>query len=242
MQMRFIGLLVASSALATAIPAVAQQDGPPVTYAIDAEQKAIAARVAGKVLPDGIYKQMFSSVFDQMGNGMMNQMMDIPMRDLAGMLGKEGDDLKASMSDATLKQVMEILDPAFDQRTKLMFKVMEPEMSALFTKFEPVMREGLATAYASRFNPDQLRELEAFFATPTGNAYAASSMTIFMDPAVMEKMMGVMPEMMKTIPAIVPKMTAAMEGLPKPKTVKDLNKAERAKLEALLGVTAKEMK
>jgi hypothetical protein len=156
------------------------------------------------------------------------------------MLGKDDDELKASMSNATLKQVMEILDPAFDQRTRLIIKVMEPEMSALFTKFEPVMRSGLAVAYAGKFSASQLHELEAFFGTATGSAYAASSMTIFMDPAVMEKMMGVMPEMMKAMPAIIPKMTEAMNGLPKPKTVKDLNKEERARLEALFKVADRE--
>jgi hypothetical protein len=243
--MRFFKLSFVALALIGATPAAAQAvvTPAPVTIATpDAERMALASRLAGKILPDGIYKKMFSGVFDQMGNGMMNQMMDLPLRDFAAMAGEDGEALKAKMGPGTLKQVMAIIDPNFNERMGAMFKAMEPEFSKLFTKFEPPMREGLSVAYANRFSATQLKELDIFFATPTGSAYASQSMTIFMDPAVMEKMMGVMPEMMKSMPELMKPAMAAMEKFPKIRTAKDLTKAERAQLAELMGIPESKLK
>ena len=75
-----------------------------------------------------------------------------------------------------------------------------------------------------------------FFATPTGKAYAADSMIIFMDPEVMSKMTTMMPEMMKQMPAITAKLKEATAGLPPPRRAEDLTPAQRKRLAVLLGV------
>ncbi len=241
--MRIVKLAFSVLALSVSAPAFAQE-GPTIVVAPapDAERLALATRLSAKILPDGIYKQMFNGVFDQMGNGMMTQMMDVPLRDFAAMAGEDGEALKAKMGPGTLKQVMAIIDPNFNERMAAMFKAMEPEFSKLFTKFEPPMREGLTVAYAKKFSATQLKELDLFFATPTGSAYASQSMTIFMDPAVMEKMMGVMPEMMKSMPEMMKPAMAAMAKFPKMRTAKDLTKAERAQLAELMGIPENKLK
>jgi hypothetical protein len=231
-------MIITAIALLASITAAQAQTVP----APDTARAAIATRLAAKILPDGVYRQMFSSVFDQMGNGMMMQMLDIPLRDFAALAGEDGEQMKAKMGPGTIKEVMQLIDPVFEKRTQAMFKAMEPGFTALFTKFEPVVRDGLAIAYANTFDESQLKELEAFFATPTGSAYASQSMTIFMDPSVMEKMMGVMPEMMKAMPEIMKPAIAEMAKFPKVKTAKDLTPAERKKLAELLGIPEDKLK
>lgn len=111
----------------------------------------------------------------------------------------------------------------------------------LMTQFEPDIREGLASAYAGRFDTKQLQEMNAFFATPTGRAYAADSYIVMMSPEVMSKMQGLVPRLMKEMPAVIEKVKAATASLPEPRKYADLTNAERDKLAALLGISRKEL-
>jgi hypothetical protein len=79
--------------------------------------------------------------------------------------------------------------------------------------------------------------LNRFFATPTGSEYASNSMTLFMDPAVMGRMQALLPQIMRQMPAMIQKMTAATANLPKPRRYSDLTAAERAQLARLLGLS-----
>lgn len=217
-------------ALALAVPAHAQ------TSANDASLRAEAAQhIAARLIPDGIYEKMMSGTFDKMLDGMMNQMMDLPLRDFLKMGGLDNAKL-TKMSPASLREISAIIDPAMAERSHVMMKVMMPEMGKIMSRMEPSVRSGVATAYANRFSAAQLAELDRFFATPTGSEYAAQSMLIMTDPAVLEQMQAMMPELMKAMPAILEKVKAANDSLPKPKKATDLTPAERKRLGELLGV------
>ena len=58
--------------------------------------------------------------------------------------------------------------------------------------------------------------MNAFFATDTGSAFARDYMMVFVDPEMMESMMGMVPEMMQSMPAIMKKVEAATAHLPPP--------------------------
>ncbi len=60
----------------------------------------------------------------------------------------------------------------------------------------PGMVDAMATAYARRFDVAQLRNIGAFFATPTGRAYMQASMTIMGDPDIAAWQRRVMTEAM----------------------------------------------
>lgn len=217
-------------ALALSLPAHAQ------TPANDASLRAEAAQhIAARLIPDGIYQKMMSGTFDKLIDGMMNQMMDLPLRDFMK-LGGLDDSKLGKMSPATLREIGAIVDPAMRERSRLMMTVMMPEMGQIMTKMEPSVRSGVATAYANRFSAAQLAEIDRFFATPTGSEYAAQSMLIMTDPAVIEQMQAMMPELMKAMPAIIAKVKTASDALPKPKKAADLTPAERKRLGELLGV------
>ncbi|PLK25660.1 DUF2059 domain-containing protein [Novosphingobium sp. TH158] len=202
--------------------------------ALDPERLAAARIAAARLFPDGTFVRMMAST-DGMMKSMMGQMDQIPVADFARIGGIPEAEL-AKLPKASLNEMMAILDPVFEQRMLTMTSVMMKEMGRIMTPIEPGYREGLAQAYAKRFSAGELAEMNRFFATPAGSAYAADSLILMMDPAVMSKMMEFMPIMMKEMPGILKTAEAAMADLPKMKTPAELSPAERKRLAQLMGV------
>lgn len=227
-------LLAASSApvLAAATPATVPADTP-----VDPARLAAARQTVDYVFPAGTYARIMNGTMDKMMDSMMDSMTRMPLRDLAGLSGVD----TSKLSSASLAEIMEIYDPAYKQRLKITTHTMMTEMAGIMTEFEPEIREGLAQAYAEKFDTRQLGELNAFFATPTGTAYAADSYLIMMSPQVMEKMQAFMPKMMQQMPAMIDKVTAATADLPQPRKFADLSPAEKAKLAEILGISKAEL-
>lgn len=225
----FFAALLAASPL----PALAQAEQPSAAQ-IDPARLSMAKRISGKLIPDGIYKRMMSGTMDGMMKGMMDQVGEMPIGAFARIGGLSEEEV-ATMPKATLNEMMAIMDPAFQQRTDTMMKVMFVGMGDLMSTMEPELRDGIAEAYAKRFTAEQLADLDRFFATPTGAAYAEEQMMLMMDPAVMSRMQALMPKIMQAMPAMMGKVEAATAGLPKPRKAEDLTPAEREKLKALLG-------
>ena len=231
-------LLLAAASLSS--PVLAQEAPAPqpgiAASVPDQSRMAAAQAVVDKLFPNGTYARIMNGTMDTVMRGAMASVGEMPLKDLAGIGGIPEEQLK-QMGDGKLKEMLAILDPAFDQRMDASMRAMMPELTKLMTQFEPGIREGLTVAYARRFTPEQLTEMSRFFSTPTGTLYASESMVIFMDPEVVNRMMGMMPEMAKQMPAMVGTVERAIASLPKPKSFEDLTKAERARLAALLGVS-----
>jgi hypothetical protein len=236
-----IALLVTSPGSAQTVVSAQVAPAQDIKGAANAARLAIAQRIAAKLLPDGSYRKMMNGTLDQMIEATTKQFLDIPARDIAAIAGM-GSDHVNQMSAASLREIAAIMDPAFEERMSLINKTMMPELIELMSKMEPQMREGLSEAYAARFETAQLAELDAFFATPTGNKYASESMLIYTDPAMLSRMQAMMPEMMKAMPSIMQKIVKASDALPKPKTFKQLSQTERKRLAALLGVSPNKLK
>lgn len=218
------------SVLLLATPIAAQAPAP---VAIDPARLSAATRIVAKLLPDGSYREMMKGSMDQIMTSVTDQMMALPLKDVIAMSGVDKSKLPA-VGPGTLRQMMAILDPAFEQRTRIMSTVMMGEMAELMSAMEPDMRAGMAEAYARRFDTAQLGDIERFFLTPTGAAFAAQSMQVYTDPAMMTRMQAMMPKLMQAMPAIMRKVAAATASLPAARKPADLSKADKAKLEALI--------
>jgi hypothetical protein len=234
-MIRLAGLAVAATFIGVALPVAAQQAPASAAAApVDAAHLAAAQTVVNEVFPAGTYRKMMSGTFDQMMGQMSDQMLNIPMADLARMGGLPEDKLKG-VKPATLRQVMLIVDPYFQKRMDAMMPVMMNMMIDLMDKMEPDVRAGLVEAYARRFTTAQLTELDRFFSTPTGNSFAAQSMLVYMDPAVMTRMQKMMPKIMEMMPDMIKKMQTATAAFPPMPKDSKLTKEQRDKLAALLG-------
>jgi hypothetical protein len=234
MRALFIMPLLAVSTVSFAQPATPPVATAAANAAPDQAKLAIGRKVAARLVPDGSFMKVMSGTLDTMTSGMMDQMMDIPVKDLAGLVGISEEAVQ-NLGPGTLREIMTILDPAFKERTEIGMKAMFSGMGGIMSAMEPEMREGMAIAYANRFSVAELTDLDTFFASPSGQRFAAENMTIMTDPALVSRMQGLMPKIIEAVPAIAKKAEEATASLPKPKRVSDLDQADKSRLEALLG-------
>ncbi len=238
--MKKLLLAIAATSLALGSQPAAAQDAPPASTVppaapIDPQRLAAARTTVDHIFPQGTYARIM--------NGSMNGMLDnivktsgaIPLREVAGLAGQPPAEL-ARLGQTTLADIMAIFDPVHDQRMAIVMHTTMTAMTDIMSQLEPSIHEGLAEAYAARFTTSQLADMNRFFATPSGQAFAANVMTIQTDPAVMTRMQAIVPVLMQRLPGIMDQAGRATAKLPPPRKFNDLSPAERTKLASLLGV------
>lgn len=254
-------LIAATAGLSLALanaPASAQQSSQPdseqleemgemfaglfTTEPLTAEQEArlpAATALIEVMMPKGFYAEM------------MSEMMTSTMGPMLGMLsGAQGAEIvlgsrlnvdpevTAALSDEEKAELARLLDPSFEQRGTVVQDIIQDMMVEAAVLIEPGFKEGMAKAYAIRFDDAQLSDIGAFFETPTGSVYARENMRLMADPQVMSASMQAMPAMMQQLGDLGAKMEAAMAALPPQRDVTDLDADQRARMAELLGVDA----
>ncbi|MDJ0644017.1 MAG: DUF2059 domain-containing protein [Erythrobacter sp.] len=210
-------------------------DAEPLTPEQEARIPA-AELVVERIFPAGTYAKMMNESIKPMMDGMLGSFMDLPINEITRLTGMYGSDLP-DLGEGSINEIMAILDPAFEDRTNLVTEVTIKLVTDTMSQIEPGYRAGLARAYAVRFTQEELTDLNAYFATPTGAKYAGESMLIYADPQVMSAMNEMMPAMMSMMPNMMEEIAKASEQFPPARTFSDLSDAEKAKLAELLGTT-----
>lgn len=217
-----------------------------VAESLTAEQEARlpqATMAVAKVVPEGTYARMMRDVM----GGMMDKMLTgfvgdtIPPYELSTYLGVELEAIESLDADA-LALISSTIDPNYAERTRMSISAMTEAMADLYGDLEPAIREGLSRAYAVRFSDAQLADINAFFATDSGAAYANESMMIFADPQTMSGMMQAMPMVMERMPKIMAGMKDASAGLPDARNFDDLSAQQRGSIAKALSVTVPELR
>lgn len=208
---------------------------------IDEAQLKLARVASAAILPDGTYSRMMEKTFDQMLSPMAEIFSTITPQEIAIATGISLDQASALSAEET-DQVASIIDPARKERGQKVFDLMIPLMEEAFAEIEPALREGMARAYARKFSAAQLKDLNAFFKTPTGKLYASESFVIMADPEVMAASMQAMPAMMEKVFAVLPEMEEEMKSAPQARSLSDLNDAELDRLAKLLSVEPRDLK
>jgi hypothetical protein len=211
--------IILAALLISATPGLAQpaqtKAPPAAAQSIDPARLTLARQTVEYVWPLGTYQRMMSASVDQMMDSMMNGMFDMKLGDMVPS-GQEMTEEDRKIAETTMREAILKKDPHFEERMRITNKVMMGEMGAVLGKMEPAIREGLAKAYAKKFDIRQLTDLNGFFQTPTGRVYAAESILLFTDPEMMTAMTGSMPELMKSMPAIIEKVKKATAHVPEP--------------------------
>lgn len=223
-------ILFTTLALAAAVPGetASARPAPEATNAATRDEGARRLELARQAIdfawPRGTYQRMMGEAMQDMVNGMMGAVFDMKVGELS-------DEDKAA-ADKSMREAIAARDPHFEERMRITNRVMIAEMTPVFDRIEPKVRQGLAKAYAGKFTAAQLADIIAFFETPTGRVYAAESMLLFMDPEVMKGTMSAMPELIRTMPDIGRKIEAATAHLPPPpKPERDEGDAEEGEAE-----------
>ena len=204
---------------------------------LTAEQEArlpAATAIVATMMPEGFYGELMRDMMEKTMRPMM-AMFSEPDFILASRLTLDEAAI-AELGDAEKKELLTMLDPAWDQRADTMVNAIVANMGGAYAAVEPPVRAGLAKAYAVRFDEAQLADISSFFATPTGGEFARQSMALFADPQVMGATMEAMPEMIGSFTEMETSMEAALESLPAERDYADLSAAQRARMADLLGV------
>lgn len=229
--------MLTAAAIALASPALAQVPAS----ASEAGRLMMARSVAARMLPDGTFEKVMGSMMDGLMSSMMDGMMNVPIRSIANFSNEKPDKI-AALGPGTLRDIMTIVDPAYRERSQIGARVIGAELGRMMTGMEPTFREAMAEVYATRFDEKQLREIDAFFQTPTGRTFAEQSMTIQTDPIFADRMKAMVPEMMGAMPGIMKKAEAATASLPKPRDMKELSADEKKRRAELLGAAPEKVK
>jgi hypothetical protein len=203
----FVKQLLLGAALALGLPGAALAQTAPQAAPADPARLAAADKVVAKLIPQGIYLRMMRDAFPQMMDGMIAQMSGLTAADLG----------EKDSSGKTLQQIAAENDPAFRERMTIMTRVMSEEMGKVMDRLEPRVRVALGKTFARRFTLQQLGDLDAFFATPSGAAFAKDYLMMFMDPEMMREMSASAPEMVRAMPAIMKRVEKETAHLPPPK-------------------------
>ena len=182
----------------------------------DPARLLLAKTTANGVLPGGTY----AALFDDMMSGVVDRVMAMKPGDF---MPQKGDAKVAS--NLSLYDQLKKDDPYFDERMKIMRKVIGEELIKISAVMEPKLREGLARSIARRFDEKQLGEINAFLATDSGRAFAGQTMRMWVDPDVMRSMIQTMPHMISAMPGAMMRLEAETAHLPKPKK-KEVKKEE----------------
>ena len=243
MRKRSLALALLACASAPLAPVHAQQGAAVETDLAGLDPALVnkARPIAESILPNGTMAKLMGPMMQKLIGPMMESIGKMPIRNLlkaGGMDSSEAD----TMSPATIEQVMLIVDPGYRQRMSVMIDGMFPALAKFMTQFEPDMREGMAEAFAGRYNSAELDDIQAFLRTPTGAKFGSGFMELAADPHYMKRVQAMMPRLIEEMPTIMKASTDALAKLPKPKAYKDLTPTERNRLAELLGIDPKKMK
>lgn len=198
-----------------------------------------ATALVDVMMPEGFYAQMMSEIM----TGTMGPMLEM----MSGAQGAEivmgsrlniDPEVTAALSVDEKTELATLLDPSFSERGNVMQGLMNTMMVEVATLIEPGFKQGMANAYAIRFDAAQLDDIAGFFATPTGALYARENIKLMADPQVMSASMQAMPAMMQQFGDIGAELEAVMAALPPERDVSDLSDEQRARMSQLLGVDA----
>jgi Uncharacterized protein conserved in bacteria (DUF2059) len=208
---------------------------------IEPAQLALAQGTAAKLLPDGAYGKMMDQMLGQFLKPMLALDGGMSAMQIASKTGVDYD-VADKLTEEQRNEVVALLDPDRQARNDGMMKVLKPMLMDMGKLLEGPMREGIARAYARKFSAAQLGEINAFFATPSGQAYAAESFAIQADPEVLSATFQALPVMMTKFMGSGPDLEAQMKALPQERKVAELDAPALKRLATLLGTTPAALK
>ncbi|XUU61293.1 hypothetical protein ACRAQ6_03195 [Erythrobacter sp. HA6-11] len=257
--MKMFRKLVASASLAGALafstPALAQDESASQndqmmaemmamfqTEPLTPEQEArlpLASEVINKMMPPGSLSEVMGQMFDGFLGPIMQRATEPKAADFAGQLGLETWEI--DMDEAAVAEAAAIIDPVREERGERMAAVMPAIMTDMMNAMEPTMRTAMTEVFAISFDTQELTDINAFFATESGAAFARKSMNMSSDPRVISASMKAMPEMMGAFENMEAQMEEATADLPEPRGFADLSAAEQARVAELTGYSVEEL-
>ena len=161
----------------------------------DPERLAVASRLIDRIWPLGTYRRIMESTM-----GSADRMAEATIDTLDLMTATDDKESRRARHEArTGRPLPRAADEqAVAANIEASMAALNASMLSTFERIEPSVREALSRVYARRYSLDELNELDAFFATPTGSRYAGDSLTLMNDPEIVAVMGRVVEESMSS--------------------------------------------
>lgn len=205
-------VLLALAALAGATPLAAQEAAPPATDAAaalpapDPERLAAAERVVDRIWPVGTFRRIMESSFAGMTQTVTG------LGTSATGWAAEDNSKEARRAQHEARTGHRIGGGAPERSAESAMASFNAVMLPIMERMEPPVRAAIARIYARRYTLTQLGELEAFFSTPTGSAYAADSLTLMSDPEMVATIQAATMEMIGSLARVAGEEVGTAEG------------------------------
>lgn len=189
-MMRIVAPLALVAAAVVLPTAAAAQTAAVAPSDIDPARLAEARKLIEIMMPPAMREQMVDGIMASVSQTMTKMLMDDPaiQRTLAAKPGAR-----------------DVLERFMDRQQKATAEVLRKSL--------PDMLDAMAKAYARRFTIPQLREIGAFFATPTGQLYIMESSKILGDPDIAGWLQQFMRSRMEQMPDEVSTLEQELEAL-----------------------------
>lgn len=210
---------------------------------LTAEQQArlpLATSVIDKMMPPGTFDEIMGQMFKRVLDPIFSQFGKPSALDVSKNLGVGLDELH--LSEAQTIEVSKLIDPAANQRNQALMVGLENSLHKAMTTIEPSMRKGMSEAFAVDFDNQQLGDIQTFFTTDSGSAFAKKFFTMSTDPHVMGAMMKSLPAFMQSLGGMEKDVVAATTNISGPRTWDQLSAAERGRLAQLTGLSQARLK
>ncbi len=197
-----------------------------------------ARRVMELALPAGSYSETLGGAFG-VSTSYLEEIEPDPFSALYSALAYHSG--VGEIASAKAVQAMAILDPAWRERQQVQLDYQDFYGRQMMERLEPVMRDAMTELYAIRFTQAELEDIEAFFRTESGAAYARQALSMGSDPRVSTAIYS-RPDLWEQAALPDPSaLDAALAALPAARTFADLTPRERGRLAALTGLTEAEL-
>lgn len=204
------------------------------------ERLPLARQVVDKMMPPGTYGEMMGSMFDKIIGPMRRNLDGASSSEVAKQLGVESNAIALDSDQAG--EVATLLDPAWRERRKARMAAVEGGLNKMMAAMEPSIRDALTEAYAVHFDRKELTDIDAFFSTESGAAFARRSFTMASDPRFVGATMKALPHAFGALGEIESAARAATADLPPLRSWSDLSPAEQARLAKLTGLAPAALK
>jgi hypothetical protein len=197
--------------------APASKPAPKAEAPIDPARFALAEKTAALLMPDGVYEKVMAQTFSTMMPDMMTGIFgSMKPSDIVPVEAGSEAALDPNMNK-TMSEIMAEEDPHFNERMAITMRIMGEKMAPVMRSLEPKLRTAMAKSFARKFSAKELGDMNVFFASPAGKAYAENYLLLMSDAEYVKATMEIIPEILPLVMGMEDDIKKATAHLPEPK-------------------------
>jgi hypothetical protein len=174
-----------------------------------------AQQMMSKLMPAGTNRRILQVANDTMLQPVFDKVWNMTGAELADLFGVPAPTGKAAKQ--TMAEELGKNDPNARQRINAYIKAYIDISGDMMTPIEPDLSLAMARDYARKYDLAQLTEMNRFFATPAGAAFAKDFMLSSFSLDVLQTTLMVMPKMMKDAKSYAKRWEEVAKAYPMPK-------------------------